>query len=284
VRRRLAAGGRAWDEGAAVKIAFVGKGGAGKSAIAGTFARALARLGEPVLAIDSDPMPGLAFSLGLALDDAPLPDDLVDERAEGEEGPRFRLRAGLTPLEAVERYAATAPDGVRFLSFGKIRTVNADNSPSIMRSQFAFRQITAGLEEARWSLVGDLPGGTRQAFTGWGDYAETYVVVVEPSAKGMLSARRLARLAHAGERHRTVLAVVNRVREPGDVERVARRTGLEVVGAVPWDEELAEAERQALAPIDHAPSAAAVRAVESLVGSLVDRLATDRIDEETNRR
>ncbi|MDP8932341.1 MAG: AAA family ATPase, partial [Actinomycetota bacterium] len=42
-----------------MRVAFVGKGGSGKSALAGTLARALARRGESVLVLDSDPMPGL---------------------------------------------------------------------------------------------------------------------------------------------------------------------------------------------------------------------------------
>ncbi|MGI8809171.1 MAG: ArsA-related P-loop ATPase, partial [Acidimicrobiales bacterium] len=73
-----------------MRLAFVGKGGVGKSAIAGTFCRAMARQGHPVLAIDSDPLPGLAFSLGLTISDAPLPDEAIEDKPEGEEGPRFR--------------------------------------------------------------------------------------------------------------------------------------------------------------------------------------------------
>ncbi len=241
-----------------MRIAFVGKGGVGKSAVAGTFARALARTGEPVLAIDSDPMPGLAYSLGLAISDAPLPDEAIEERQEGEDGPRFRLRT-----------AATAPDGVRFLQFGKHR----GQTRALFRSQFAFRQIIRQLPEDRWSLIGDLPGGTRQPFSGWGDYARTILVVVEPTAKSLLTGRRLARMALDEEHPRRVVAVANKVREPGDAELVARRTGLEVVGSIPWDEALAEAERQMAAPIDLAPDSAAVQAVESLV----EQLSEERI-------
>lgn len=249
--------------GQALRVAFVGKGGAGKSALAGTFARVLARSG-PVLAVDSDPMPGLAFSLGVAADDAPIPDEAVVERAEGEQGPRFRLRPDLSAVKAVEHYALKGPDGVRFLQFGKLR----GPSWGLARSQSAFRQIITELPEDRWSLVGDLPGGTRQPFFGWGDFAKTVLVVVEPTAKSLLSARRLARLALAKHPPERIVAVANKVQDPGDAEMVAQRTGLEVVAAVPWDAELGEAERRGLAPVDAAPGCAAVAAVTSLVERL----------------
>ena len=42
-----------------MRVAFAGKGGGGKSFIAATFARSLARAQNPVLALDLDTMPGL---------------------------------------------------------------------------------------------------------------------------------------------------------------------------------------------------------------------------------
>ncbi len=244
-----------------MRLAFVGKGGAGKSLIAGTFARILARTGEPVLAIDSDPMPGLAYSLGLDASDAGIPAEAVEERAEGdEEGPRFRLRRDLSPAEAVRRYAATGPDGVRFLQFGKLR----GHSSELMRSQAAFHSIVHQLPEDEWSLVGDLPGGTRQPFFGWGRYARTVLVVAEATPSSLLSARRLALLAQMKEAP-TVLAVANRVRTPDDEERVAAATGLPVVAAVPYDEAVLDAERHGRSVLDCAPHSSAVAAVESLL-------------------
>jgi len=254
-----------------MRLAFVGKGGAGKSAIAGTFARTLARQGDKVLAIDSDPLPGLAFSLGLAIDHTPpIPDDAVVERKEGRGRPRWRLNPEVDPFEAVDRWSVEAPDGVRFLQFGKI----LGDPKNLWKSQIAFRFIVNQLPPGRWNVVGDLPGGTRQAFTGWGSWANTVLVVVEPTAKSLLSGRRLARMADLDPEHpKRVLAVASKVRQDGDVEMIARGTGLEVVASVPWDEELAEAERRQLAPIDFAPDCPAVRAVESLVG----RLSEERV-------
>lgn len=254
-----------------MRLAFVGKGGAGKSAISGTFARQLARQGSNVLAIDSDPLPGLAFSLGLPIEySPPIPDDAVVERADGEEGPRWRLNPDVDPLEAVEKWSVEAPDGVRFLQFGKIK----GDARNLWRSQIAFRFIVNRLPPGNWNVVGDLPGGTRQAFTGWGNWAQTVLIVVEPTAKSLLSGRRLARMADLDpENPKRVLAVANKVTEPGDVDMIAKGTGLEVVAAVPLDDALAEAERRQLAPIDFAPDCPAVLAVESLV----ERLSEEKV-------
>jgi len=252
-----------------LRLAFVGKGGAGKSAIAGTLARVLARRGHTVLAVDSDPLPGLAFSVGVgdvAERDAPIPDEAVVERADGEEGPRFRLRPGLTATEALDRYALSAPDGVRFLQFGKLK----GSVGPVVRSQHAFRQILDELPPDRWTIVGDLPGGTRQPFFGWGSYAQTVLVVVEPSASSLLTARRLARLALGDDAPERVVAVANKVTGPGDADAIAERSGLAVVAAVPWDREILAAEQAGLAPIDVGPSAPGVRAVESLAERLIE--------------
>ena len=251
-----------------MRVAFVGKGGSGKSAIAGTFCRFLARRGEHVLAIDSDPLPGLALSLGLDIDDdVRIPDEAVRERAEGERGPRFRLVDDLDVVDAIERWSVEAPDGVRFLQFGKVKG-QAESGQRLWRSQMAFRQITQRLPDDRWHVVGDLPGGTRQPFTGWGGFARTVLIVVEPTAHGALSARRLARMVEM-ENVERVFAIANKVRDDDDAEMVAEKTGLEVIATVPWDEAFADAERQRRAPIDEAPDSEAVREVESVVHRLL---------------
>lgn len=250
-----------------MRVAFVGKGGAGKSSLAGTFARVLAAqasatTGERVLALDSDPMPGMAFALGVARSDAGLPDDAVEEYEQ--QGRRqYRLRAGLTGPGAVEEYAVRGPDGVHFLQLGKARGPRWSNT----RAHFAFQRVLDDLPGAGWSVVGDLPGGTRQPFFTWARYAETFLVVVEPTPASVLTGRRLAKLASAGAAPR-VVAVANKVRERHDAERVADRTGLTLLGAVPYDPALSEADRLGLAVLDHDPDGATATAVRSLVAAL----------------
>jgi len=103
------------------RLAVAGKGGTGKTTIAGTIARLLGRGGRPVLAIDGDTNPNLAHILGLpqsAVEElAALPRDLL-ERVEDETGSRIVLNAD--PEELLRDYGARAPDGVELLVMGKV--------------------------------------------------------------------------------------------------------------------------------------------------------------------
>ncbi len=247
-----------------MRVAFVGKGGAGKSSLAGTFARLLATRGERVLALDSDPMPGLAYSLGVDRVDEGLPDEAVEDYDDNGRR-RYRLREGLTGTRAIERYAVRGPDGVHFLQLGKARGQQWNNT----RQHFGFQHVLDDLPTDGWSIVGDLPGGTRQPFMTWGRYAETFLVIVEPTPASLLTGRRLARLATTSHAPR-VLVVANKVRGPGDAERVGARTGLPLLGAVPFDPEVARADRLGLAVLDHDREGMTATAVRSLVDVLLN--------------
>ena len=208
-------------------------------------------------------MPGLAFSLGLdpaAVGDAGIPDDATVPAPEGEHPP-YRLRPGMRGPEAVSRYAVRGPDGVRFLQLGKSRGQRGGST----RGHWAYQQVMEDLPEDGWSVVGDLPGGTRQPFYGWGRFADIVAVVAEPTASSLLSARRLAGLARPGVQ---VVAVASKTRAAGDAARVAARTGLPLVGEVPYDPAVAAAERAGRAVLDTDPGADAVAAIRSLVDRL----------------
>ena len=104
-----------------MKIAMVGKGGSGKTTLAGTLARVLARKLHRVLAIDGDPNPNLALTLGIARADADrirsIPSSLVQTvtAPSGES----TLRLTMARSMVLGEYAAQAPDGVKLIVMGK---------------------------------------------------------------------------------------------------------------------------------------------------------------------
>lgn len=245
-----------------MRVVFAGKGGSGKTTIVGTFARVLAATGDRTLVLDSDVMPGLAAAMGMDVDDAPIPDEAVVSGEEG--GPRFRLRDGLGAEQAVADYAHAGPDGVMLLQMGKLRS---EGIWTLAAAQHAYRQIIRDLPPEGWHMVGDLPGGTRQPFFGWGGFADRMLVVVEPTVKSFMTARRLRRLADRPDAP-TMVAVANKVESPEDVERVAAETGLDVVLTIPHDPAVRVADRAGAALLDVAPDSPAVAAITSLVTSM----------------
>ncbi len=247
------------DSASMIRIAFVGKGGAGKSTIAGTFARLLARRGEPVLALDSDPMPGMPYSLGVAVDDHPIPEDVVVAGSEGQ--PRWVLRPGLDASEMIARYAAQCPDSVRYLQFGNLWGPVV----RLQQAQFAWSQVVAELDAEQWHLVGDLPGGTRQAMFGWAKYADTVCLVVEPTVKSLHTATRLVKLTQAEWGPSRLVVIVNKAQDHADVDRVSKRLAVEPAAVVPHDPVVAQADRQGAAPLDASPAGAFAQSVEALV-------------------
>ncbi|MBA3606323.1 MAG: AAA family ATPase [Acidimicrobiia bacterium] len=96
-----------------MKIAIVGKGGAGKTTTSAVLARTLARSGRRVVALDCDTNPNLGLSLGVGIDATEALLSLRDEIGEGVEHAR-------SWDDIVDRFGADAPDGVRLAMVSKI--------------------------------------------------------------------------------------------------------------------------------------------------------------------
>jgi len=105
-----------------MRIAIAGKGGSGKTTIAGTLARLLAQTGRSVVAIDADTNPNLATALGIdqdrAKDIVALPRTLLsrEPQADGTMKSTF-LR---DPLDVLAEYGALGPDGVKLVVMGAV--------------------------------------------------------------------------------------------------------------------------------------------------------------------
>ena len=104
------------------KIAIAGKGGSGKTTIAGLLARSAARRGHPVWAIDADTNPNLGLSLGLPRDRLgelmPMPHTILEERTD-ESGKRS-LTLSIPATEVASSFGIPTPDGVILLLMGTV--------------------------------------------------------------------------------------------------------------------------------------------------------------------
>ena len=104
-----------------MKIAVGGKGGSGKTTIAGTLARVLAAPGQRVVALDDDSNPNLALTVGVpvrgAAGIAALPRDLLEER-QGADGQSW-LELKLPVEDFIDRYGVAAGDNLTLLVMGQ---------------------------------------------------------------------------------------------------------------------------------------------------------------------
>lgn len=251
---------RSAEETTGLRVAVIGKGGAGKSFVASTLARLLALRGRPVLAVDLDTSPGLAWSIGLGSVDVGLPDDAVERCVASSYG--WQLRSDLLPRQAVERFGIVGPEGVTVTGIRKIAAADKDGPK---RTVVAVRQVLAGFAEPGWDIVADLEAGPTTPFENYHGFADHVVIVVGPSWRSALTARRLRPMIGEGQ---FTTVVANRFRDEPD------HPGLTPEVRLPLDAAVSEAERQGVAPLDACADSPTVTAIGALADRLLKTLRT----------
>ncbi len=119
--------------------------------------------------------------------------------------------------------------------------------------------------------VTDMEAGLEHLKRGTLEHAEVLLIVVEPYFKSLEAAGRIAELAR-GLGVPALYAVANKVRSERDeaaIRDYCETRGLPVLAVVPFDADVAEAERQGVAVLDSAPEAAAVGAVRGIADGLL---------------
>jgi CO dehydrogenase maturation factor len=108
--------------------------------------------------------------------------------------------------------------------------------------------------------------------------ADVLLMVTEPYYRSLETTGRLVPLARElGIPH--LWAVANKLRTPQDeaaVREYCERHDLEVLSAIPFDEQVTEADNAGVALLDHAPGGSAARAIAQLVERLLQRLEAAR--------
>ena len=120
-------------------------------------------------------------------------------------------------------------------------------------------------------ILVDMEAGLEHLSRGTGRHVNRVVAVLEPYYRSMETASRVADLAkELGITE--VVAVSNKVRDDADRHAIAEfcgKRGLNLIGEVPHDPLLAEAERSGLSPIEHSPDSPSIRSIRALATRLL---------------
>jgi len=235
-----------------MKLAVSGKGGAGKTTISGTIARALARAGHSVIAIDADINPMLGISLGLGMDGT---ERLVGMRQELSASSSDEAVHEHTIEGLIERFGTDAPDGVRVLVASRVDLPDHGCLCCGVSADRLLREIEGGGR----TVLGDLEAGIGVLARMEAGSLDLVLVVVNPTPKSIEVARRAVEAARA--REIKVLVVANRIAGDEDLEAISAVLGDEEIVVVPDDPAIARADAEGLAPIDLDDGSPGVRAI-----------------------
>jgi len=237
-----------------MKIAVSGKGGVGKTTLAGVMARILGDKGYRVLAIDADPDSNLASAIGIesnrlkAIQPLAQMKEFIEERTgtkKGEYGSFFKINPQVDDIP--DRFSLTK-DGVKLIVLGNIPQGGGGcfcPENALLRSLLSHVLI----ERDEYVIV-DMEAGLEHLGRGTAEYVDALIVVVEPGQRSFQTAYQVKRLAtDLGIKH--VYIVGNKVAHEGDMALIKEYLkGFSFLGFMGYNEKIMEADRQDVSPYD----------------------------------
>ena len=238
-----------------MKVAITGKGGVGKTTLAGVMARILAEEGKKVLAIDADIDANLASAIGFSPEEmsklVPLAQmtPLVEERTSSKKG-TFGGMFTLNPRvdDIPDTYSVTHK-GVRLLVLGGVLSGGSGCfCPENMLLKNLISHLFVSHDE---TVIVDMEAGLEHLSRGSTGYVDVFIVVVEPGLRSFGTARQIKRMANELG-IKDVYVVGNKVSGPEDKRIIEENlTGdFQIFGYLSLNPKIMEADRLGVSPYD----------------------------------
>lgn len=240
-----------------MKLAISGKGGVGKTTLTALLAQAYAERGREVLAVDADPSPCLAAALGfpaeLRRQIRPIAEmkELIEERTgakPGTLGGFFTLNPRVDDIP--DRFSVVYR-GVRLLEMGAVeRGGSGCICPESALLKALFTHLLLRKEDV---LLLDMYAGVEHLGRATVDFVDAMLIVSEPTRRSLSTAAQICKLAQDIGLHRLYL-VGNKIRDAQEVAFLQSEAGdLPLLGWLPADEKVQEADRLNIPVYDHVP-------------------------------
>jgi len=224
-----------------LKIAISGKGGVGKTFIASTLARLFEKSNYKVIAVDADPDMNLACALGIEEEITPISkrEDLIEERTGakvGEYGSIFKINPKVDDI--IDKYSYKIGN-IYLLAMG---TIEQGGEGCVCPASVLLRRLLRHLILKRDEVViMDMEAGIEHLGRKTTENVDMMLVVVEPSKKATLTAKRIKKLAEDLGIPR-IYAVVNKVRENINSEKFKEifeeEVGIPILKFLPYSEDV----------------------------------------------
>lgn len=257
-----------------MKIAVTGKGGVGKTTLAGTLAVILSKKYK-VYAIDADPDMNLAGSLGIHKPITPISKmkDLIKERTGAEPGSSFGEVFKMNPtISDLPESLSTDYDLDGRLKILVMGTVDKGGDGCVCPASVMLKAIMRNLIIKKDEMVIlDMEAGIEHLGRRTAEAVDVMVIVAEPGLKSLETASRIKKLA-TDIGIQKVVAVINKVASPMEekfVEEKLKEMDVDVLGSIPRDDIVVKADMEGLPLVDF-PDSAALHSITQIAENILN--------------
>jgi CO dehydrogenase maturation factor len=256
------------------KIAVCGKGGVGKTLIAGTMARLLAKRGFKVLAIDVDSNPNLYSVLGIRLDTPLRPivdrEELIEERTGAKPG-GWGLFFTLNPRvdDIPDKYSLISHEGIKLLTVGIPRAGLGCMCPQNALVKALIDHIVLDRSEI---VILDMEAGLEHFGRGTARGVDYLLIIIEPTIKSLETAKRSLLLARELGISR-VWCILNKVKSSEEADYIIKKAiemNLQVKAFIPYDINVVTAELLGVSIFDYNKNSPFILAIDKLCQYLLN--------------